>query len=81
MEKVIYEGLKRARSLLFNNACILNWKQKTNDKCNSYYDSFSVTVRLCVQIRVRLDSSLMNWTSTREYLEQTRTNNKYFLKR
>ena len=31
--------------------------------------SFSATVRLCVQIRVILDSPLMNWTSTREYLE------------
>ena len=31
--------------------------------------SVSVTVRLRVQIRVRLDSPLMNWTSSREYLE------------
>ena len=29
----------------------------------------SATVRLCVQIWIRLDSPLMNWTSTREYLE------------
>ena len=31
--------------------------------------SVGATVRLRVQIRVRLDSLLMNWTSTREYLE------------
>ena len=52
----------RTATLLFDNACIL--KQKTNA-------SFAVgdTVRLRVQIRVRLDSPLMNWTSSREYLE------------
>ena len=31
--------------------------------------SVSAAVRLHVQIRIRLDSPLMNWTSTREYLE------------
>ena len=30
-------------------------------------DNVCVTVRLRVQIRVRLDQPLMNWTSTREY--------------
>ena len=34
-----------------------------------YYLSVSSTAKLRVQIRVRLDSPLMNWTSTREYLE------------
>ena len=35
-----------------------------------YYllQSVSATVRLHVQIWVTLDSPLMNWTSTREYL-------------
>ena len=31
--------------------------------------SVSATVRLCVQIWIRLDLPLMNWTSTCEYLE------------
>ena len=34
-----------------------------------FLPSVSVIVRLRVQIRVRLDSPLMNWTSSREYLE------------
>ena len=58
---------------LFDNACILNLKQNTNDE-RDFLLSVSVsatdsTVRLRVQIRVRLDLPLMNWTSTREYLE------------
>ena len=51
--------VSRTATLLFNNACIL--RQKTSSR--------SFCCWLCVQIRVRLDSPLMNWTSTREYLE------------
>ena len=54
--------VSRTATLPVNIACIL--KQKTNA-----IFVVSVTVRLRVQIRVRLDSPLMNWTSSREYLE------------
>ena len=59
MEK---EVISKTATVLFDNACIL--KQET-----TAIFVVSVTVRLRVQIRVRLDSPLMNWTSSREYLE------------
>ena len=53
--------VSRTATLLFDNAWILNLKQNTN--------VIFTIVRLRVQIRVRLDSPQMNWTSTREFLE------------